>query len=169
MCIRDRVWPFRQSEHIWVDTEITPAYCTKCKKQVKGFFAYRDNKKEGMIGNFLCNYCNGQIQCMRSTYFRNQIIMRTNCLACPSLKIDFSSLYCIHPITFMQVKKETGYDLFEQGQVLKLSSIIRDICQRISLPETRLSSIPIITDLRFPFLPMLVNRWINLLRQLRIT
>lgn len=163
------VWPFKQSQNIWVDTQITPAYCTKCKKQVKGFFAYLNQSKVGQVGYILCNYCRGDIQCVKPNYFRNEIIMRTTSVHDLSLMIDFATLYCIHPLTFSQVKKETGYNLFEKGTILKLSSIIKEICQTISLPETHLSSVQIITDLRFPHLPVLVNRWINLLRHLRIT
>lgn len=163
------VWPFQQSQHIWVDTQITPAYCTKCKKQLKGFFSYLDHNKVGQVGNLLCNYCKGNILCIKPNYFRDEMIMKTVRGGCPSEKIDFATLYCIHPLAFIQVKKETGYNLFEKGKVLKLSSIIKEICQTISLPETHLSSIQIITDLRFPLLPLLINQWLNLLRHLRIT
>lgn len=163
------LWPFPQSHHIWADTQITPAYCTKCNKQLEFLVAFPDDNAAGHIGYMICSYCKREIQFVKPNYFRNEIIIRTDCPDCSSMKIDFSLLYCLHPLYFNQVKKETGYNLFEKGTVVKLSSIIKEICQSISLPETHLSSIQIITDLRFPRLPLLVNQWLNVLRHLRIT
>lgn len=160
-------WPFRENHHIWTDTEITPAYCTHCRRQVDGMFAYLDSHS-GQVGTLSCNHCGSIIYCTDKDPYHHQLIM-TTLVPYASLVIDFAKLYLLHPKVFYQIQMETGYDVFAQGKKVKLSRVVEELCHQIDLPITQLPRIQIITDLHFPCLPTLVNRWLNLLRTINIT
>lgn len=158
------LWTYPQSQHLWVDTYITPAYCTGCKKQLDGTYAYLDSQ-QGQVGTLLCNHCGASIHCTDRHLFHHELLMSTG----RTITLEYGKLYLLHPRIFFQIKKETGYDLFAKGRKVRLSHAIEEIGSLIHLPMHKVPQIQIVTDLHFPHLPFLVNQWLNLLRYMQLT
>ena len=158
-----------------IDTEITPAFCTKCNTQVSGFFAYQGSRY-GQVGEIQCDHCKSKILCTDDDYARYRIFMSSDQYfnrfiytegqfdsSYSKVLIDFEKTYNLTKETFLYVKEKTGYDIFHSSQDIKLSQLITILSQKIGLKEENIPNIEITLDPRFPHMPSLISKWFNLL------
>jgi len=147
---------------VQIDNKITPIYCCNCKKQLNNLYRL-DGSRYGQVGFVACN-CGAEIHCVDSDniveYIDTATIINDNAIG--KYFIDFKSLYKLDNSSFLKIKDNYELDIFEiyKNQTVDLRIIIDKIEEKIQ-PDL-VNHCNHSSDI-FERLPMLINKWFDLL------
>ena len=147
---------------VQIHNEITPIYCCNCKKQLNNFYRL-GGSRYGQVGFVKCK-CGAEIHCVDSDniveYLDTTTIINNNMIG--KYFIDFKSIYKLDNSSFLKIKDNLGFDIFKiyKNQTVDLRTIIEKIENEIQpeLVKHHNHSSDILERL-----PMLINKWFDLL------